>query len=877
MSSRRKARQPQKTQVHVETAEPAPDFLTCGRCLREFPLTNIVEFIFHKSNSCINDSVELIRQAEYGDETYGKDTASASTARLTRALDSAFAFGTEDHGDATDSQSSVGDLCSTFAKNAEDSSGVQGIGEQKKIFIWKGVNQKRQSPVKKEDFGTKEKHSSPSVSFTDNFVVTCGMCSRKFDSPWLLLQHIQHRHRIAVYLEHKDLKGPITKNSSATDQKPPSAALDKTSPGSHNSSSSSTNHSSICSEPLSQISPLSAAAISPGSLDYLHHAFGRSLFNLPFSAPANQGFLDAFPVNIAGSKALEHTGNLTCKVDGEDFCSKRLRELASQQLTSISKDPAMLKLSSLSMGPVGSSVMPALEKDQTVHTHSAFSSLLWPFGGPLPTMSYEGSKKSGIGLMASLTLPQNTMFPYVSGDSKHKQNFLQRSFKDKSDNEIDGHSNTGNVNRKNENKIRDKCLNNTCDSGDKGNIGDDYDDNESEAYRAFFKEMKMGNCQTVSPPRRKNEILSTSHSDDAWEHQNFREKVNVDEPRSAKQNEKCSKECNKRLLTQENEISGQCKSLSHANEADDKIYKVSTVCRSYSNLDKSVVMTSVGITPEETEGDALQQSDNSFDRVSGIDDGHSRSGMEAAEDFESADNGEPKCLYHDKRGSSQHHTLKIRLLPAESNDRHKFNSETSVQPVKSLPVINGITTDPHSALFNAKHSTVLKHRSRTSPPQLLRKPIGRSETGGTVSAPRLRNDTCEYCGKVFRNCSNLTVHRRSHTGEKPYRCKLCHYACAQSSKLTRHMKTHNRAGKDVYNCKYCRTPFSVLSTLEKHMRRCLKGHDGPRGHDGGSEITLIDDSEPISMEQNSVSEGASKSSDCEESLSQSSTPLPDNL
>ncbi|CAF4638220.1 unnamed protein product, partial [Rotaria magnacalcarata] len=53
-----------------------------------------------------------------------------------------------------------------------------------------------------------------------------------------------------------------------------------------------------------------------------------------------------------------------------------------------------------------------------------------------------------------------------------------------------------------------------------------------------------------------------------------------------------------------------------------------------------------------------------------------------------------------------------------------------------------------------------------------------------------RNDTCEYCGKVFKNCSNLTVHRRSHTGEKPYKCELCAYACAQSSKLTRHMKTH---------------------------------------------------------------------------------------
>ncbi|OWF55105.1 B-cell lymphoma/leukemia 11A-like [Mizuhopecten yessoensis] len=87
---------------------------------------------------------------------------------------------------------------------------------------------------------------------------------------------------------------------------------------------------------------------------------------------------------------------------------------------------------------------------------------------------------------------------------------------------------------------------------------------------------------------------------------------------------------------------------------------------------------------------------------------------------------------------------------------------------------------------------------------------------------RTRNDTCEFCGKIFKNCSNLTVHRRSHTGEKPYKCILCNYACAQSSKLTRHMKTHGRIGKDVYKCKFCLMPFSVPSTLEKHMRKCVE-------------------------------------------------------
>ena len=63
--------------------------------------------------------------------------------------------------------------------------------------------------------------------------------------------------------------------------------------------------------------------------------------------------------------------------------------------------------------------------------------------------------------------------------------------------------------------------------------------------------------------------------------------------------------------------------------------------------------------------------------------------------------------------------------------------------------------------------------------------------------------------QVFRNTSNLTVHRRMHTGERPYKCRLCDYACAQSSKLTRHMKTHGQNGRDVYHCEICDMPFSV--------------------------------------------------------------------
>ena len=61
--------------------------------------------------------------------------------------------------------------------------------------------------------------------------------------------------------------------------------------------------------------------------------------------------------------------------------------------------------------------------------------------------------------------------------------------------------------------------------------------------------------------------------------------------------------------------------------------------------------------------------------------------------------------------------------------------------------------------------------------------------GAAAAAPINDDGTCEFCGKHFPKKANLVVHRRSHTGEKPYKCPLCDYTTSQSSKVTRHMRS----------------------------------------------------------------------------------------
>lgn len=159
-------------------------------------------------------------------------------------------------------------------------------------------------------------------------------------------------------------------------------------------------------------------------------------------------------------------------------------------------------------------------------------------------------------------------------------------------------------------------------------------------------------------------------------------------------------------------------------------------------------------------------------------------------------NGPPKNDYNSTSPSSSTPTLYL----AHSPQQVPHVVSTSDLVMRYQPVHSSTRPSPELQV-SFPHTTTPNKKSRNKNNRM--KQINSQQPSSSTILYDSNNlgkekpvHRCTICNRGFLNKSNIKVHLRTHTGEKPFRCDVCTKAFRQKAHLIKHAQIHKRIGRD---------------------------------------------------------------------------------
>ncbi|XP_059181790.1 uncharacterized protein LOC131960563 [Centropristis striata] len=181
------------------------------------------------------------------------------------------------------------------------------------------------------------------------------------------------------------------------------------------------------------------------------------------------------------------------------------------------------------------------------------------------------------------------------------------------------------------------------------------------------------------------------------------------------------------------------------------------------------------------------------------------------------------CPYSDSQGSGlMQHIRKLHLIqePRTANVHQKVDSEMCTLEMKSITntceYCGKVFKDLSVLKRHRETHTLLFHCDKCDKKYSSRWSLNVHRQIHMNGKPYL----CSQCGRVFRTPYSLDFHVRIHTGDRHYKCHICGKTSIQH--MTRHMRMHR--GEKNYLCTECGKAFLSNGELRLHMR----SHTGER-------------------------------------------------